>query len=82
MNRTLCLVLLLLSQSVLADADGSVEDNIKAMDTDRDGQVTVTEMRAYLEARYGKGYQQALLEEMEVKSGLKSCGSPFSRSLY
>lgn len=60
----------------------NVEDNVRAMDTDRDGQVTVTEVRAYLEAQHGKGYKQAVLEEMEIKAGLKSCGSPFSKSLY
>ena len=64
------------------DVSPSVEDNIRSMDTDHDGQVTVTELRAYLQARYGKGYQQALLEEMEMKAGTKSCGSPFSQSLY
>jgi hypothetical protein len=64
------------------DVSPSVEDNIRIMDTDHDGQVTVTELRAYLQAKYGKGYQQALLEQMEMKSGTKSCGSPFSQSLY
>lgn len=60
----------------------NVEANIIAMDTDRDGQVTVSEVRAYLESQHGKGYKQTLLEEMETKAGLKSCGSPFSKSLY
>jgi Ca2+-binding EF-hand superfamily protein len=77
--------LLLLASSAFSRADAEsmdVEDNVRAMDTDRDGQVTVSEMRAYLEAQHGKGYKQALLEDMEVKAGLKSCGSPFSKSLY
>ncbi len=60
----------------------SVEENIRAMDADRDGQVSVSEVRAYLERQNGKGYKQALLDEMETKAGLKSCGSPFSQSLY
>lgn len=60
----------------------SVEENIRAMDADRDGQVSVSEVRAYLERQNGKGYKQALLDEMETKAGLKSCGSPFSKSLY
>jgi Ca2+-binding EF-hand superfamily protein len=67
---------------VAEDAAPSVEDNIKVMDTDHDGQVTVTEVRAYLQSQHGKGYKQALLDEMEIKAGLKSCGSPFSKSLY
>jgi hypothetical protein len=81
----LLFILLLGSLPALALAAAeppSVDDNIHAMDTNRDGMVTVTEMRAYLEAKYGKNYQQAVLEEMEVKAGLKSCASPFSKSLY
>ncbi len=81
--RALILMLLLSSAIAWADTDvSSVKDNIQAMDTDRDGQITVSEVRAYLEAQHGKGYKQALLEEMETKAGLKSCGSPFSKSLY
>lgn len=68
--------------AVAEEAAHSVEDNIKVMDTDRDGQVTVTEVRAYLQSQHGKDYKQALLDEMEIKAGLKSCGSPFSKSLY
>jgi hypothetical protein len=64
------------------DASPGVEENIRIMDTDHDGQVTVTELRASLQARYGKGYQQALLEQMEMKAGTKNCGTPFSQSLY
>lgn len=60
----------------------SVEDNIRAMDTNRDGMVTVTEVRAYLEARNGKGYKHELLDELEAKAGSKSCASPFSKSFY
>lgn len=81
--RRIFLLLLILPLLARADADASsTDENIKAMDTNGDGQVTVTEMRAYLEAKYGKDYQQALLEEMEIKAGLKSCGSPFTRSFY
>lgn len=73
----------LLPVLVFADEPSpSVEANIMVMDTDRDGQVTISEMRAYLESQHGKGYKQALLEDMETKAGLKSCGSPFSKSLY
>ena len=78
-------VLLLCLFPVLVFAEEQIpsfEDNIKVMDTDRDGQVTVSEVRAFLETEHGKGYKQVLLEEMETKAGTKSCGSPFSKSLY
>lgn len=79
------LILMLCYVPLLAMAEepqASVEQNILAIDTDRDGQVTVSEVRAYLEAQHGKGYKQVLLDDMETKAGLKSCGSPFSKSLY
>ena len=79
------LIFLLMCLPVVALAEEnlpSVEDNIRAMDTDHDGLVTATEIRAYLEAKNGKGYRQELLDEMEIKAGAKSCASPFSRSFY
>jgi Ca2+-binding EF-hand superfamily protein len=83
MRRFSILLICLFSLPVAAeDAAPSVEDRIRIMDTDHDGQVTVTEVRAYLQSQHGKDYKQALLDEMEIKAGLKSCGSPFSKSLY
>ena len=79
------IIFLLMCLPVVALAEEnlpSVEDNIRAMDTDHDGLVTATEIRAYLEAKNGKGYRQELLDEMEIKAGAKSCASPFSRSFY
>lgn len=64
------------------DANGSVEDHMRAMDTDHDGMVSANEVRAYLEATHGKGYQEQLLGEMEARASSKSCASPFSRSFY
>lgn len=86
MVRWLLLLQAFLPGLVLAEVAvqpiASVEDNIRAMDTDRDGMVTATEIRAFLEARYGKGYRRELLDEMEIKAGAKSCASPFSRSQF
>jgi hypothetical protein len=60
----------------------SVEDNIRGMDKDRDGMVSIVEIRAYLETQNGKGYRRELLDEMEARADGKSCASPFSRSFY
>lgn len=77
------LLMLLMPFAVHADESSpSVEDNIRAMDSDHDGMVTVHEMRVFLETRNGKDYQQDLLDEMEGKAGAKSCASPFSRSFF
>lgn len=60
----------------------SVEDNIRSMDKDHDGMVSIGEVRAYLEAQNGKGYRSELLDEMTAKADGRSCASPFSRSFY
>lgn len=59
----------------------SVADNIQAMDTDHDGQVSVTEIKAYLQKKYGADYQKDLLELIEKRAYAKSCGSSFTRDL-
>jgi hypothetical protein len=83
MTKFLLLLVCLLPALAMADANApSVEENIVAMDTNHDGQITVTEIREYLEARHGKGYEKVLLDEMEAKAGTKSCASPFSKSMY
>lgn len=68
--------------AVADDQQPSVEDNIRAMDTDHDGMVTAHEMRVFLEKKHGKDYQQDLMDELEAKAGAKSCASPFTRSFY
>jgi hypothetical protein len=60
----------------------SVADNIAAMDKDRDGIVTVHELRDFIESKRGKGYEQKLFDEMEKSAENRSCGSSFSKSLY
>lgn len=60
----------------------SVADNIAAMDKDRDGIVTVHELREFIESKRGKGYESKLFDEMERSAENRSCGSSFSKSLY
>lgn len=88
MTKVFLSVLLVLA-SIAATADenillatSDVEDNIHAMDTDHDGLVTVAEMRAFLETKFGKGYERKLLDELQARAEGRSCSSPFSRSLY
>ena len=63
------------------DQSQSVEAKLREMDKDRNGLVTVTEVRAYLEAKHGKGYEKALLDKLEQTSGA-SCGTAFANSFY
>lgn len=60
----------------------SVEDNMRVMDINHDGMVSVSEIRTYLEMMHGKNYEQPLLDMLEAKATGKSCASPFTRSFY
>lgn len=64
------------------ESEPSVEQNIKAMDKDKDGMVSTEEMKVYLQALHGSSYQQEALDNMEASMSSKSCGSPFSHSFY
>ena len=59
----------------------SVEDNLREMDKDRNGIVTVSEVRVFIETRHGKGYEKEILDKMESASG-QSCGTSFAQSLF
>ena len=60
----------------------SVADNMKSMDQDKDGIVTAEEITQYLQAQHGRNYKQSVLDELQRVSNSRSCGSPFSRSVY
>lgn len=65
-----------------AEAVPSVQENIAAMDKDGDGMASVIEVRAFIEARYGKHYQAAVLDAMEASATGRSCGTPFAGFIY
>ncbi len=60
----------------------SVEDNLRNMDKNKDGMVTVYEVRAFIEAKHGKNYKKDVLDDMESSASGKSCSTPFAKSLY
>jgi len=60
----------------------TVEDNIKLMDTDKNGFADVFEVRAFLELKHGKGYEKELLDKLEASASGKSCSTPFAKELY
>jgi hypothetical protein len=71
----------------LTDKDGkyigpTVEDNILAMDSDRNGFADVFEVRAFLALKHGKDYQKDLLDKWEASASGKSCSTPFAKELY
>lgn len=71
----------------LTDKDGkyigpTVEDNILAMDNDKNGFADVFEVRAFLVSIHGKDYQKDLLDKWESSASGKSCSTPFAKELY
>jgi len=60
----------------------SVQDNIRQMDKDHDGIVTVYEVRAFMEARHGAGYEKDLMDSLVSSAQGKSCATPFAKSFY
>jgi hypothetical protein len=54
----------------------TVEDNIKLMDTDKNGFADVLEVRAFLALKHGEGYEKALLDRWELHSHGNSCHAP------
>ncbi|MFA7351797.1 MAG: hypothetical protein WC009_13640 [Methylotenera sp.] len=60
----------------------TVEDNVTAMDADKNGFADASEVRAFLELKHGKGYQSELLEKFEASIKGTSCATPFAKSFY
>ena len=80
MTRVLLpMICLLPLVSFAADAEPSVEENVQLMDTDHDGMVSVSEIKAYLQEKFGSHYQESLLNKMEVAAKAQSCDSSFTR---
>lgn len=52
------------------------------MDKDRNGMVTASEVRGYLQAKHGKGYEKSILDKMQSSENGLSCGTPFAQSFY
>ena len=68
----------------LTDKDGkytgpTVEQNVEKMDSDKNGFADVTEVRAFLELKHGKGYQKTLLDRWEIHAKGGSCPIPFAK---
>lgn len=76
----LCCLLPLSSFAALTDEPG-VETNIRDMDTDHDSQVSMSEIKAHLQKKFGTEYKSALLDKLETRANAKSCGSSFTRPL-
>lgn len=84
-SGVMCLLMVCVISPALADDAKSlvsVEENMREMDKDKDGMVSVQEVRAALEARHGNGYEQALLADLEASAAGRSCSTPFAQNFY
>jgi hypothetical protein len=73
--------------SYLIDKDGkytgpTVEDNVAAMDADKNGFADVTEVRAFLALKNGADYQKEILDRWQLRSQGKSCTLPPDDKLF
>ena len=71
----------------LTDKDGkyagpTVEDNVVAMDTDKNGFADVTEVRAFLALKNGPDYQKEILDRWQLRSQGRSCTLPPDDKLF
>lgn len=83
MLRYLILILMLCGPGLVLAEDGrapSVEDNLREMDKDRNGIVTSSEVRAYLQSKHGKDYEKSVLDKLQSTERGASCGTPFAQS--
>lgn len=89
--KKLIILMLLISAPSLAWAEPlyselkhvpSVEENLREMDKDRNGLVTTSEVRAFLELKHGKDYKKAILDKIQSFEGGASCGTSFAQSFY
>lgn len=85
MLRYLMVILILCGPGmVFAEEDRvpSVEDNLREMDKDRNGLVTTSEVRAYLQSKHGKDYEKSVLDKLQSTERGASCGTPFAQSFF
>lgn len=85
MLRYLIVILILCGPGmVFAEEDRapSVEDNLREMDKDRNGLVTTSEVRAYLQSKHGKDYEKSILDKLQSTERGASCGTPFAQSFF
>jgi purine nucleoside permease len=71
----------------LTDKEGkyagpTVEDNVVAMDADKNGFADVTEVRAFLVLKNGSDYQKEILDRWQLRSQGKSCTLPPDDKLF
>jgi len=86
MKRYLILILMMLCSPAIVLAEDArvptVEENLREMDKDRNGLVTVSEVRAYLQSKHGKDYEKGILDKLQSTERGASCGTSFAQSFF
>jgi hypothetical protein len=60
----------------------TVEENVVAMDTDKNGFADVTEVRAYLAIKNGPEYEKDILDRWQLRSQGRSCTLPPDEKIF
>ncbi|PKO50751.1 MAG: hypothetical protein CVU26_09530 [Betaproteobacteria bacterium HGW-Betaproteobacteria-2] len=85
MKRYLILILILCNPAIVLAEEvraPSVEENLREMDKDRNGIVTASEVRAYLQSKHGKDYEKGILDKLQSTERGASCGTSFAQSFF
>ncbi|PKO24445.1 MAG: hypothetical protein CVU35_09250 [Betaproteobacteria bacterium HGW-Betaproteobacteria-8] len=84
-KRYLILILMLCSPTIVLAEEvraPSVEENLREMDKDRNGIVTASEVRTYLQSKHGEDYEKSILDKLQSTERGASCGTPFAQSFF
>lgn len=60
----------------------NVADNIRIMDTNRDGLVSADEVAAFIRLKSSLRFDDQTLKQLEAEMQGQRCGSPFSGAMY
>jgi len=76
------LALPVVAENATTRPEQSTEERLRELDTNKDGMVSVLEVRAALEARHDKHYDKAALDELVAGASGRSCATPFAQNFY
>lgn len=86
-----CIILVQFAPSALAEdtplsfgvsGEANVADNIRMMDTNRDGLVSADEVAAYIRQKSSLRFDDQTLKQLDAEMQGRRCGSPFSGAMY
>lgn len=65
-----------------ASGAANVADNMRMMDTNRDGLISADEVAAFIRKKSSLNFDDQTLKQLDAEMQGQRCGSPFSGSVY